>query len=234
MEGDGMAASAGADLIEQAGRRSGEHAALIAEALRDQIISGALKAGEALRQERLASRFETSRMPVREALRILENEGFVVMAPNKGAVVAPLDAADMREIYEMRAVAEMLAMRLAIPEISNAQIMRAIEIQAQAEQSPIQDFGALNRKFHETLYSPCARPRLLAHINSLCDLADRYLRIAATSLGYTERSHREHRALLEAVEARDADRAARILNAHIMDAGEALHAFLVANAGLPG
>ncbi len=210
-------------------RRSGEQAATIAAALREDIIAGHLAAGAPLRQERLAARFSTSRMPVREALRLLESEGLVALQPNKGAIVAALDTEELREIYEMRVAAETLALRLAIPELSNAQIARAEAIQAQAEASSLRDFGELNKAFHATLYQPCDRPRLLAHIASLNGLADRYLRLTVKRLDYAERSHREHRALLEACRRRDESEAVAILRRHVGEAGEALYRLLTSD-----
>ncbi|MCR4268465.1 GntR family transcriptional regulator [Nitratireductor sp. ZSWI3] len=212
--------------MDQATEKRGEQAERIAAGLRQEIVSGRLAAGSPLRQERIAETYGTSRMPVRDALRLLEAEGLVQMAPNKGATVALLNAAEFREIYEMRGAAEVLALRLAIPELTNRQIERAADIQGAAERSSIKEFGALNKAFHMALYEPCARPRLLAHIAGLNDLADRYLRVAAIELDYVQQSHREHHALLDACRRRDEKGACAILWAHIEDAGRALHALL--------
>lgn len=203
-------------------KRTGDQAIRVADALREKIVSGELKPGEALRQERLAVLFETSRMPVRDALRLLEAEGLVQMPPNKGAIVAPLDPEEFREVYEMRAALETLALRLAIPELTNSQIDRAAAIQDKAEASDLENFGALNKAFHFALYEPCARPRLLAQIAALNETGDRYLRLAAAQLDYTRRSHQEHRDLLEACRRRDGAEACEILRRHIEAAGEAL------------
>ena len=194
--------------------------------MREAILSGRLQAGAALRQEHIAKRFSASRMPVRDALRSLASEGFVIDTPNKGAVVAPFDAGELLEIYEMRVAAETLALRLAIPELTDTQIAQAEALQAQAEGAPSEEFGKLNKAFHDTLYQPCARPRLLAHIASLNDLADRYLRVTVSRLDYAGRSHREHRALLAACRKRNRARAGEILADHIEQAGAALYRIL--------
>lgn len=213
--------------------RRGDQAAAIAEALRGDIIGGALPAGSLLRQEPLAERFGVSRMPVREALGRLEREGFVTLRPNRGAVVAPLSLADLREIYEMRVAAETLALRLALPELSNARIERAEEIQSLMETAPVAAFGRLNTEFHKLLYAPCARPRLLSHIQDLGNAADRYLRVTVSSLDYAERSHDEHRGLLRACRRRDEKKAVKRLARHIEEAGQAL-AKLMKSAGRAG
>ena len=202
--------------------RRGDQAMEIVEALRADIIAGALPAGGELRQQQLAARFGVSRMPVREALRCLEAEGLIALAPNKGATVAPLSVADLREIYEMRIAAEALALRLALPELTNAQIDRAAAVQSAMEAAPIAEFGASNARFHAALYLPCARPRLLSHIEVLSNAADRYLRITIASLDYAEKSHREHHALLDACTRRNEADVVRLLTSHIEEAGDAL------------
>ena len=205
----------------------GKRAAEIAKTLRRAIIAGELAPGAKLRQEELADRFAVSRIPVREALRLLESDGLVVFDPNKSARVAPISVADLREIYEMRIAAETLALRIAVPELTNAQIDRAAALQAKLERAPVSQFGALNAAFHMTLYAPSMRPRLLSHIDVLSNAADRYLRMTITNLDYAEKSHREHHALLKACKARDETAAVACLTKHILDAGEALADLMV-------
>lgn len=212
------------------GKRTGEQTERIAAELRADIIHGRLKPDSPLRQEHLADRFTTSRMPVRDALRMLEAEGLIDMQPNRGARVAPLDPEGFREIYEMRAAAEALALRKAIPEMTNSQLDHAAELQDMAETAPIAAFGNLNNRFHKTLYAPCGWARLLSHIDVLADLSDRYLRIAAIELDYTGQSHEEHRTLLMACYERDTEKACSLLDTHIKEAGQALYSAL-ANGG---
>lgn len=203
-------------------KRAGDQASRIAGLLREEITSGALAAGEPLRQEHLAAHFRTSRMPVRDALRLLETEGLVQLAPNKGAIVAPLDPGELREVYEMRAALETLALRHAIPELTDSRLDLAAGILDEAEAAGLENFSARNKAFHFMLYEPCARPRLLAQIAALNETAGRYLRQAASRLDYVERSHREHRELLAACRRRDMPQACDILRRHIEDAGNAL------------
>lgn len=206
--------------------RHGEQALEILEILREDIVDGRLTAGSLLRQQQLAERFGVSRMPVREALFRLEAEGFISFTPNKGATVAPVSGEDLREIYEMRIAAETLALTTALPELTNSQIERAAELQAELEAAPVARFGELNAAFHNTLYAPCARPRLLAHVENLSKAADRYLRVTVGALDYSEKSHREHRELLEACRRRDEAAATDCLTRHIGEAGEALWSLL--------
>lgn len=209
-----------------ASRRGGDNVRQLVPRIREEILSGRIEPGAPLRQDEIASRFATSRIPVREALRLLEAEGLVSIIPNKGAVAAPLDLAELVEVYEMRVLAETHAMRMAIPELSNSRIDRAAAMQDQMERAGLQEFGRLNKQFHTLLYEAAGRPRLLAHIENLNDVADRYLRFTIKALQYADRSHDEHRQLLEACRRRDAEEAVAVLTRHIADAGETLAAYL--------
>lgn len=206
--------------------KRGDRAQHIEVQLREAIIAGKLAPGSALRQEELAKRFASSRMPIREALRTLNAEGLVQLIPNKGAIVSPIDANELRENFEMREVAETLAIRLAVPNLSNAQIDRAAQIQAAIVGSEVIDFGPANKAFHTTLYAPAERPRLIAHILGLHDIADRYLRFTLLHLDYIVRSSDEHDAILEACYRRDVEAAVRLTSAHITHAGRTLERFL--------
>lgn len=226
------------DSLTNSGRRTavlkgrhGEQATEILDALREDIISGRLPAARVIRQQLLAERFGVSRMPVREALYRLEAEGFIAFTPNKGATVAPISAADLQEIYEMRVAAETLALRLALPELTDSQISRAETIQDELERAPVASFGQLNGAFHAALYRPCARPRLLAHVENLSNAADRYLRVTVGTLDYADVSHGEHRALLDACRRRDETAAVACLTRHIEDAGQKLHKRLMDGTG---
>jgi DNA-binding GntR family transcriptional regulator len=194
--------------------------------LRQLIISGEIPPGSPLRQEDLAMSFDASRMPVREALRTLSAEGLVHLRPNRGAIVAPIDPDEMREIVEMREAAEVLAIRLAIPHLSNAQIDAAARIHRQIEDTDAKRFGQLNKAFHMALYSPSNRPRLMAHISALLDAAERYLQFALIPLDYVGTSADEHQAILGACYARDVDEAARLISDHILHAGKSLESYL--------
>ncbi|WP_193187137.1 GntR family transcriptional regulator [Nisaea sediminum] len=203
-------------------QKQGDRAERLAEELRRDIISGALKPGAALRQEELAKSFGSSRMPIREALRTLGAEGLVQLLPNRGAVVSPIDPMELRENVEMREAAETLAMRVALPHLSNAQIDKAAALQEEIARADLGAFGGLNKAFHLTLYAPSSRPRLLAHIAGLHDIAERYLRLTLVELDYVAKSSDEHAEILEACYRRDADAAVAATSRHILEAGKTL------------
>lgn len=195
--------------------KRGAQPADIAQALQSQIINGALPAGQSLQQDQLATRFGVSRMPIREALSLLAARGLVELVANRSARVAPLGRDDLLDIFDMRIAAETLAIRLALPQITNAQIDRAAALQRQIETSDVAQFGALNTQFHATLYDPCGRPRLLDHIAHLSLAADRYLRAIHAVFDYNAKSNAEHHTLLDACYARDETTAVTCLTQHI-------------------
>ena len=190
----------------------------IVAALRDEIVSGAIAPGSALGQESLAERFGVSRMPIREAIQHLAAMGFVTIEGNKRSRVAELSLADLIDIYDMRIALEVVAIRAAMPNLTNAQIDQAEEIQARFADTDAEGFVRLNQAINMTLNGPSTRPRLLAQIDTLFNAADRYLCIAKAPPGQREKSDAEHRELLELCRKRDASAAAECLIGHSGDA----------------
>lgn len=187
----------------------------IVATLRAEIISGVLAPDQPLGQDRLAERFNVSRIPVREALFQLQGLGFVTIEPNKRARVAPVSLADFLEIYDMRIAAETLALRRAIPELSDAMIAAASGLQDQIEAEPVENFGALNTAFHMEIYRAAKSPRLLAHIQVLGNAADRYQCMAKAGPEARAKSDGEHWELLAACGNRDGGSALACLRRHI-------------------
>jgi len=193
--------------------------------IRAAIITGAIAPGETLVQEELADRYGVSRMPVREAIKHLQMLGFVTVEDNKRTRVAALSREDFIEVYEMRESAESLAMRSAIPHLTNAQIDTAADIQDQIESVEPKGFGTLNMAFHMTLYRPSGRARLLSHVEMLFNAADRYVAMVSAGPELKAKANAEHRALLKHCEARDTDAAEACIKTHIAEARDALARF---------
>lgn len=204
---------------------------MIVETLRTAIVDGTLAPGAPLRQDALARHFSVSAIPVREALRQLETEGWVKVEMNKGATVAPLSADGAREIYEMRAALESLAIGLAIPVHTPATLRHAQALckAASAETDPAL-YVARNQAFHLSLYEPAARPRLLELIGVLHIRGERYLRLKFGLPSYKGESDREHAALLKAVRRGDVATAQSLVTKHLLDTGELLHRVLCQHA----
>jgi DNA-binding GntR family transcriptional regulator len=199
----------------------------IARALASQIVSGALKPGERLRQDQIAQAFRASHVPVREAFRRLDAQGLVVTEPRRGVRVARLDAGDVIEVAEMRAALEVVALRHAIPKMSGADIAQAhVALEKCVGKTEVADWEAANRGFHETITAPCGMPRLNAAIADLHRVSARHLFATWQSLDWQPRSDDEHRAILAAIEVLQIEIACGLLAAHVLEAGHALAAIL--------
>jgi len=197
--------------------------ALVAE-IRDEILRGTYQPGQRLRLNELAERFEVSNMPVREALRHLETEGIVTNIPHKGAVVARLSADEMQDIYDIRIALETLATRLAVPRMTDETIV-ALDgwIAAMDEQmNTVATFIKLNHGFHETLYAASRRKLLCEMIENLRYRMHHYMHAFKLELGDMAQIQAEHRQILAACAARDADLAAALIHDHVAAVGRAI------------
>jgi DNA-binding GntR family transcriptional regulator len=190
----------------------------ILENLRNAILEGALEAHTLIRQDELALAYGVSRMPIREAIRLLEAEGLVISRPNRGAVVAPLDPEDAEEIFEVRAALETLAVRRSIPRLSEKQRAEAATALVALESASPEKASVTHRIFHLSLHA-AAGNRLVRLVGQHIDATDRYLRLEATLAGTHEKDLREHRALLEATLARNANDAAHLISQHVIETG---------------
>jgi DNA-binding GntR family transcriptional regulator len=194
---------------------------LIADALRDGIRRGELLPGQALRQEELAERFGVSRLPVRDALLRLEAEGLVAVYPNRGAFVVEFSADEVREIYDLRLLLEVDALRRAVPRMTEADLERVERACDAAERGAIGPaWGELDRAFHQALYAPTARARQIALIDGLRGTVDRYWWAYQELHTHTRDWVRDHRALVTACRRGDAETAGRLLEDHLRRAGE--------------
>jgi len=194
-------------------------ATIIFRSLRKSIIEGDLSDGEPLRQDEIARAFNTSRIPVREAIAMLEHQGLVKAIRYKGAVVACLSMQEADEIFDFRCLLEPEVIRAAVPKmtpeiLSNA---RGFLEKFAAAQDPM-EYGDLNRLFHSTLYGASGMPYHISVIENSMDRIDRHLRAQLVMTDGIERSSQEHLAILQACETGDADQAASLTYAHIHDA----------------
>ncbi|MEI6003197.1 GntR family transcriptional regulator [Paraburkholderia bengalensis] len=204
---------------------------VIAEALRAAIVEGTLAPGEPLRQDKIARHFSVSAIPVREALRQLESEGWVTVELNKGASVASLTPAEAREIYEIRSALESLAISLAIPNHTPETLREAAALCAEAaRESDPALYVARNEAFHTALYAPAGRPQLAEMIAALHRRGERYLRVKFGSPENKGESDAEHAAILAAVENKDVAQAQALVSAHLLGTGELVYRFLTERA----
>jgi len=190
----------------------------IATALKDAILAGAIPPGEWLRQDEIAARFGASRLPVREALRILESEGLAVLSPNRGAKVPELSLREVNTYYRMRERLEPLTLIESLEHITGTQIARMEEIQHEIEHNTdVSRFLVLDREFHMTSYAACPSEMLLATTVRLWNSTQHYRRAFMLLAGHDRATvvNAEHRLLLDAVGRRDPEDAERFLVGHI-------------------
>ncbi|HWG58955.1 MAG TPA: GntR family transcriptional regulator [Candidatus Acidoferrales bacterium] len=204
---------------------------VVVERLREKIISGELREGEQLRQDAIATEFQISRIPVREALSHLAAEGLIKIVANRGAVVSALSPEEIVQLFETRAVLECYALRQAIPNLKEEDFRRAEDILEHFEKSLMKDseirsWGAWNWSFHSILYAPAKRPVLMSFLKTLNNNCDRYTRLHLLVTRDLHRAGQSHRGLLDACRTRDPEVAATALWAHITEAGEYLKEFI--------
>ena len=196
---------------------------VVLQHVRGAIIDGTLDEGEPIRQDDVARLFNVSKIPVREALKRLEAEGLVEFHRNRGAVVTRLSEPDLEQVFEVRAILEESAIKLSVPHMTGDTFARAQSFcNAFAEEKNVARWSELNWQFHGCLYEDARRPFLLGMIRSVNDRLERYLRMQLTLSGGEGIADREHRELLGACRARDAEKAASLLHAHIMNAFKSL------------
>lgn len=211
--------------VEVAPRTSASR--MVADALRAAIVDGRLPPGAPLRQDALARHFAVSAIPVREALRQLESEGWTKVEVHKGATVAPLSADEAREIYEIRAALERLALTLAIP---NHTAITLRETQTLYEAAELERDPALyvarNEAFHMSLYAPAGRPQLIEMISALHRRGERYLRVKFGLPEHKRVSDQEHGQLMRMVRRKDIPGAQQLIAEHLLSTGELLYRLL--------
>lgn len=187
----------------------------ISRILADRIIDGTLEPGSRLRQDHIAEEFQTSHVPVREAFRRLEAQGLAISEPRRGVRVASFDLNEVREVAEMRAALEVLALRHAAPHITQAILQAAEQATLEGDNcSSITEWEAANRRFHRLIIEPCAMPRLLAAIDDLHAASARFL-FATWRSEWEVRTDHDHRAILSALREGDIDSACLILARHV-------------------
>ncbi len=205
-------------LIQQSRPHFRTATAFVAETLRRAICAGAIDAGAALKQDDLASAFGVSRMPVREALRQLEAEGLVDFVPHRGAIVKGLEPGEIAEIFEIRRVLEIYALKRSVPNLTDKDLARAGGFLKRADrQRTAATRRALNREFHLALYAGLQGTRLLKIIETQYQAVDRHFRRPGLAFEKPDLSHEEHREILELCTKRDVRGAEKALKHHFAE-----------------
>ncbi len=199
---------------------------LVAEQLTDWIMDGTLKAGERLNTDEICEKLGVSRMPVRDALKILEESGLITNTPYLGATVASISMEDILELFVMRMSLEPAAAYHAVKKITDAQIGELRDIQNKLDaainmEAPLRDTKQIyryNRLFHQTLYSFSGMKRLCKTIdgilNSLAYVRIKNVYESSGNLGFIKL---EHQSFLEQIEKRDANKVSALLHSTLSD-----------------
>lgn len=209
---------------------------LVTRKLREEILRGHLQPGERIVQETVARRYGTSRLPVREALRHLVTEGFVVHQRDVGARVASIDRRELIEVYKIRELLEPEMVRAAVPQLQPREIedMHRLILKSEECQSDLSEYLKFDRQFHFIILKAAGMPRFLKIAEGLWDTTRLYRSIFAGAQKRLDISVIEHRLFLDAIERRAAEDAAQICTIHTRRARLALSEEVQDAAALSG
>lgn len=189
--------------------------------LRAAILSGEYGPGERLRAEALATRFGTSRTPVREALALLEGDGLVELEPRRGAVVRTWDADDLIDLYEVRAVLDARAAALAATRVTADDLAR-LEAACEVGDADVDALIAANEDFHRVIIEATGSPRLMAALRAVAGIPRPFKAVFWNEPEQRERSLAAHREILAGLRAGSAERAESAMRLHVLNARDFL------------
>jgi DNA-binding GntR family transcriptional regulator len=221
-----------------AGRLAERTSAVAARLIRGAILDGRLEPGAPLRETDLGKQLGISRTPVREALVMLQGEGLIEMAANRGAVVRRYDATDLGEMYGVRAVLEGYAAHNAAEKITADELRRLEDscdryrrLSEREEQLP--QLVEENQTFHSIIIEAGRSPRLTMLIRQMTALPLIYKSYMAYSIDHRHIAEADHRAILEALADRDGNHARVLLESHVLWARDLAIAHLPSLAQSP-
>lgn len=187
--------------------------------LESEILTGTLASGTALTEQSLSVRLGVSRTPIRAALHTLAEEGLINLIPNRGAVVVGVTREDLIDIYKIRMRLEGLASALAAERISPEELATLRESVELAEfyisRNDTEHLKELDTQFHAMIYRASGNRMLNKTLSELHRNIISYRKMSLAVPGRLERSVGEHREILKAIEAKDAERADRLTSAHV-------------------
>lgn len=190
--------------------------AAVYEALRKDIINAKLKPGQKIVMSEVAQEFGLSDIPVREAIRRLESDGYVHFTPHVGAIVSELDREKIVELYLIRIELESLATRLAVPHIQARDIKFLIkknqEMELAIQTEELEKVGVLNKEFHLRIYRAAPYPTLNKLIEDLWEKMERVQCVFSFVPERAAASVEEHKKIIEAVQVKDTSMAEKLIN----------------------
>lgn len=194
---------------------------VVFQTLREAILKGDLKPGERLMELQLASKLGVSRTPIREAIRMLQQEGLAVTVPRRGAEVAKMTEKDMEDVLLIREALEILAVQLACDNITKEQISLLEEEVSEFERvirtGDIKLIAQTDIDFHDIIYNAAGNPRLMSMLNHLREQIYRYrIEYLKDEKNYP-RLIEEHRQIIEGLKRRKKDYVAEMMKNHMIN-----------------
>ena len=194
--------------------------------LREAILKGDLKPGERLMELQLASKLGVSRTPIREAIRMLEQEGLAVTTPRKGAEVAKMTLKDMEDVLEIRDALDELAVRIACQKISDEQLKQLEDMKELFEKSTqtgnVKKIAEADVTFHDVIYEATGNPKLVTLLNNLREQVYRYRVEYIKDPKNYPTLIAEHEAILESLKNRDVKNSVEAMHVHVANQAEAV------------
>ena len=192
---------------------------VVCETLREAIRGGVLKPGERLMEIQLAEELGVSRTPVREAIRKLELEGYVIMMPRRGTYVANLSIRDVNEVFEIRTTLDSLASGLAAERITDEELERLerllVLIGEYIEQNDMDKIVETDMEFHDILYQASRNARLVGIIYNLREQLTRFRSTSMSYPGRLKETLEEHIRIVEAIAQGNVELAQRAAEEHM-------------------
>ena len=193
------------------------HHAVLGE-IRRMIMSRELKPGEHVRQGEICERLQVSRLPIREALKVLEAEGQLTYQPHHGYTVAQFSMRELSEIYRMRQLLESEMLRKVAPETGQTLINRLEtlmeEMQSLSEAEDLLRFTEANREFHMSIFEAANMPQFMRVVKLLWQVSDSYRSLFFNDPASRSRVQKEHRRIVEACKSGDGEEAVAAMNEH--------------------
>ena len=199
---------------------------VVCETLREAIRSGVLKPGERLMEIQLADELGVSRTPVREAMRKLELEGYVIMLPRRGTYVANISIRDINEVFEIRTTMDALASGLAAERITEEELEQLerllVSIGENIETRNMKKVVEDDMEFHDILYKASRNQRLVGIISNLREQMTRFRSMSMSYPGRLKKTLEEHSRLVEAIAQRDVELAQKLAVEHMENSEQTL------------
>ena len=187
--------------------------------LREAILRGDLVPGERLMELQLAAKLGVSRTPIREAIRMLEQEGLAITIPRKGAIVAGMTEKDMQDVLEIREALEELSVQVACDKIKDEEVAKLRENMENFETSlksgDLKRMAEADVEFHDVIYQATDNPKLINMLNNLREQMYRYRVEYLKNPSNHEQLLREHEAIYRGIMAKDKDAVTEMIRKHI-------------------